>query len=354
MSLGEKFLNKSNSYRHYKDNYDKLKKENDELKQQNDALKEIESLKKKMSKMEKKIKFQDEVLESQNDLFNLIFVQSNFKAGGLLRNIQLHSIELLKYVVNVIEKNDLTYWLDYGTLLGCIRHDGFLPWDDEIDISMPRKDYEKFVEAMKKELENSPEINEKIRFSMGVSKLRGAKNNGTPILSCQFIHDKPHANVDVHPLDYYDIDPNKNPDIIEEIRKDFIKSKRELTSKVLEGDYESYDEGALEVGEKFHIVYQKTDYIGSSMDGTGRRPVHVSKIYPLKKRSFEGIEVNIPNEPLTYLSAHYPGELMKLPMRVRAHNFTDYIVNNEYDGNYDLDGVYEETLAFWKSVNQND
>lgn len=60
-----------------------------------------------------------------------------------LRNIQ---IEILQYVDNFCRKNDINYWIDAGTLLGAIRHKGYIPWDDDIDIGMLRQDYEKFVD----------------------------------------------------------------------------------------------------------------------------------------------------------------------------------------------------------------
>ena len=62
-----------------------------------------------------------------------------------LSEIQSQSLEILQTVHDFCQANGLKYSLAYGTLIGAIRHKGFIPWDDDIDIIMPRPDYERFV-----------------------------------------------------------------------------------------------------------------------------------------------------------------------------------------------------------------
>lgn len=72
--------------------------------------------------------------------------------GTILRKAQLKMLEILVEVDKVCKKHGIEYWLDFGTLLGAVRHQGFIPWDDDLDISVRRKDYKRLCEILKKEL----------------------------------------------------------------------------------------------------------------------------------------------------------------------------------------------------------
>ncbi len=63
-----------------------------------------------------------------------------------IRNYQLKQIVLLDEIDRVCKKLHLTYYLIAGTLLGAVRHGGFIPWDVDLDIAMPRNDYQKLKE----------------------------------------------------------------------------------------------------------------------------------------------------------------------------------------------------------------
>lgn len=62
----------------------------------------------------------------------------------LLRKVQLTQLEIAKEIKRVCEENDIRFFINDGTFLGAVRHGGFIPWDDDMDLGMMRKDYEKF------------------------------------------------------------------------------------------------------------------------------------------------------------------------------------------------------------------
>ena len=72
--------------------------------------------------------------------------------GSLLRRQQLRMKEMLAEVDRICKKHNIPYWLSGGTLLGAVRHGGFIPWDDDLDIEMLKKDFKRLMKVLPEEL----------------------------------------------------------------------------------------------------------------------------------------------------------------------------------------------------------
>ena len=68
-----------------------------------------------------------------------------------LAKIKIIELEIMDYIDKICKKYDIKYYIFWGSLLGAIRHKGFIPWDDDIDIAMLPDDYKKFLEVMENE-----------------------------------------------------------------------------------------------------------------------------------------------------------------------------------------------------------
>ena len=80
------------------------------------------------------------------------YPDNRLEGETVLRQAQLVMLKLLKAFHAICERNSLRYWLDAGTLLGAVRHKGFIPWDDDLDVMMPNEDYLKFIEIAQRDL----------------------------------------------------------------------------------------------------------------------------------------------------------------------------------------------------------
>ena len=71
------------------------------------------------------------------------------------RNLQLKILEIVKDIDALCKKNNIEYYITYGSCLGAVRHGGFIPWDDDFDIMLKFEDYQKFIEVCKEQLDKS-------------------------------------------------------------------------------------------------------------------------------------------------------------------------------------------------------
>jgi len=90
-------------------------------------------------------------VEMNSKLFSEDFSHYN-GSETTLRHAQLRMFEILQCVSDICNRHNIPYWIDYGTLLGAVRHQGFIPWDDDLDISILYTDYDKLSLILSREL----------------------------------------------------------------------------------------------------------------------------------------------------------------------------------------------------------
>ena len=120
-----------------------------------------------------------------------------------MNDLQARLLEILKAYIEVCDKHHLRYFLISGTLLGAIRHGGFIPWDDDIDVAMPREDYEKFIK-LQDEYKGTPYFIQTWKsdphYIYGFAKLR---DSSTTYIESEFVNHRINHGlwVDIFPID---------------------------------------------------------------------------------------------------------------------------------------------------------
>jgi len=105
------------------------------------SIRKIERLEKKVETQGNKIKKLQQSNNSHYNYLNTLFIYHTFEESLFLNGLRNVSYQLLLFMDNVCRKHEIEYWLDYGTCLGAVRHGDFIPWDDDLDLGMLRKDY---------------------------------------------------------------------------------------------------------------------------------------------------------------------------------------------------------------------
>lgn len=213
-----------------------------------------------------------------------------------LRIMQQCDALLLALFDKICKKHGLTYWLTYGTLLGAVRHKGFIPWDDDMDVAMPRAHFDKLLNILKSEFEAS---------GFTVSDF----NKPGYLIGFGYQHQKTGTWLDVFPVDVFPSTGRLN-----EI-EDELKSKVDAYRKCYNKEYSSSDVEYFASQRKkrfscegdYTIMYHGLEY--------GDYMFYEEKdVFPLSTILFEGYELPVPCQYEPYLKRIF-GDYMSFPSK---------------------------------------
>ena len=118
-------------------------------------------------------------------------VRSGYLVTTQMKKVWACQLEILEKFKQVCDKHGLTFWLESGTLIGAVRHKGYIPWDDDIDVCMMREDYDKLVKIAQEEFTHplvfQTAYTEK-DFIRGHAQIRNV--NTSAIIPCEMTHSR--------------------------------------------------------------------------------------------------------------------------------------------------------------------
>ncbi len=238
----------------------------------------------------------------------------------MTRRVQLHQLDILKQLMKVFDSQQLTYFAIGGTALGAVRHNGFIPWDDDIDIAMPRPDYERFLHCQP-------------RLSSNLFIQHHSTQKNYPLYFAK-VRDKRSTYIEKR-LARYDIEHGIFVDVFpwDEVA-DVAASKKRVARKVHKF------KRTVACDRRFPFNFAKTyfyrliyglkspDELFMELDGFKRKHngndtgrwgcveyddvLSEADLFPLRAHRFEDTRIDLPNNIDKYLSGKY-GDYMTLP-----------------------------------------
>jgi len=255
-----------------------------------------------------------------------------------LEEVQHEMLRLLNIVDSICVKNNINYWIDGGTLIGALRHKGFIPWDDDIDIELIKSDYLKLIDYLEDYCKNNSDTY--LLFS-GNNKYNHCCNF---LASSINLYGRMKGEIGLFPIKL-DIRPvnviSNNKTEIEHNNK-----LRDIANYYIFGNTHLYNinelglNGKTKEDKRNFLKWYNTNYGLETCNGNDtvfRHPYYEfsnnanfdeSYFFPTKRVCFNGIMTSVPNKADRYLSELY-GNYMEYPQLIqRAPMAYEYISIN--------------------------
>lgn len=292
----------------------------------------------------------------------LLKLSEESKANDTRQKFRKLYVELLIFIDKVCNKYGIDYWLGFGTLLGAVRHGGFIPWDDDIDLVILRKDYNKLIEVLPNELERCD-----LKQSCGLTLLLENRRNyfkdfnsvydvqdknGNMMVDgkynfLQIAWMKPFVKIDIFPFDFIE------DDRMDSIYSDFAPAQYKFYNEMLNNKgrfIDKIDSARRDVG----FTDSKTKQFSDTIEGVPHWRIRVfdyDKTFPLTSIEFEGHEFKCPKDCNHHLTSMFGPNYMEFPKVIENHNTLD-LIEAQFGSADMMDEAFDDAIKFLKNVNE--
>lgn len=269
-----------------------------------------------------------------------------------LHKVQNVQKEILKDVLKICEENDIDVFAVFGTALGIVRHQGFIPWDDDIDVAMLRKDFIKFKKIAKTKLADkyeflTPEINHNYAATVIHFQKKGTKFVSVDTKNCDYTQG---ICIDIFVYDH--LAHGKMRSTVQYFETWFLGRLLFLSGKgtvfipykgikkkialgicsLVRSILRLLKVTPLKIYRKFNKISQKYNVKSSEYYAAFETPkpwlnaMCKKDIYPLKKMKFDDFYINVPNKVDKHLRKIF-GDYMQLPPVEKRVNHRPYLID---------------------------
>lgn len=241
-----------------------------------------------------------------------------------IKRVQNVLLEMASSAADILESHSIPYMMAYGTLLGAVRHKGFIPWDDDFDFFLFDDTYDAAIEILRNELPKSMFLEDSKSEPLYFHGWAHVKDMYSSVYCSQFPQDGAYKNKGIS-LDLYRTKemPLSELQAYQNSEHRSYLSRRKAKGLIADDEYK----------RRMSLIKDNVEIIGADEDVKVFNFVEsgcfmkVEDVLPLKKIRFEDREFLAPNDPDTILTTFY-GDYMKLPpveKRLTHYSHVDFI-----------------------------
>ena len=274
-------------------------------------------------------------------------IRSDYKVTTERKKLWAVELDILEKIIAICEKHNIKYCAAGGTMLGAVRHKGFIPWDDDIDIAMTREDYEKFLRFAEKELKEPycliTSLNDK-RFlphaqiqNLNTTAMIPEKDAKMGIFVDIFPFDKVpesgfrrklhrmHLRIKWKYLRAYYLTDQKSDNFSGSIFKTFVRITKNIRKPFSEL-YKDYKKLATKYNKSNSKLISSPEFL-SCYEGDITNDGDYSDLIDMK---FEYLTIKVPREYDKILRKHYGNNYMKPIKGTQVHDISMFDPNKSY------------------------